>query len=400
MRRAAMAPGIVALFCLPVLAHDVPAAPSPAVVLNFAGASLLSLGSSVEMCPGACLLGQSGSRAPTQRGYIRGELHGKDNRVLPTGIAVVLVRGGGEIVAQTRTDSSGRFEFNQLEASVYRIVVRSDGYRELQSDEVNLVLRSMVVLSLELTPDLGSQEARGSGAPGGVVSVESLLAPASARKNLAAGKALLDKGGDLDRSIELFRKAAEAYPRYSEAYLMMGVAYRALHKLQDAEVALRKCIELNPSSPQAYVALGDIQNETRDYAAAEKTLLKALALNPDSPFAHEELARTYWATGRWQDADPHAARAVALLPTRASARLILGNIELRKRHAEAALHEFQEYLRLEPGGALAPSVRQLVAKIESALAQSQSSAAAVQPAPPANPEFPNVPEEPNSAAGH
>ncbi len=45
----------------------------------------------------------------------------------------------------------------------------------------------------------------------------------------------------------------------------------------------------------------------------------------------------------------------------------MGNILLRKREAPAALHEFKEYLRLEPNGPFAAPTRELVAKIEQAL---------------------------------
>ena len=41
---------------------------------------------------------------------------------------------------------------------------------------------------------------------------------------------------------------------------------------------------------------------------------------------------------------------------------------LRKRDAAEALQEFKEYLRLEPNGPLAEPVREMVNKIEKALA--------------------------------
>jgi hypothetical protein len=50
----------------------------------------------------------------------------------------------------------------------------------------------------------------------------------------------------------------------------------------------------------------------------------------------------------------------------------MGNIELRKRNGQAALQQFQDYLKLEPQGAMAPSVRDLVSKLQKALGQQQS----------------------------
>jgi hypothetical protein len=47
----------------------------------------------------------------------------------------------------------------------------------------------------------------------------------------------------------------------------------------------------------------------------------------------------------------------------------MGNIDLRKRDGRGALQQFQEYLKLEPQGAMAPSVRDLVSKLEKALGE-------------------------------
>jgi hypothetical protein len=42
----------------------------------------------------------------------------------------------------------------------------------------------------------------------------------------------------------------------------------------------------------------------------------------------------------------------------------MGNILLRKRDADGALLQFQEYLRLAPNGAMAEPTRQMVSKLE------------------------------------
>ena len=102
------------------------------------------------------------------------------------------------------------------------------------------------------------------------------------------------------------------------------------------------------------------------------TLQKALTLNPDSPPAHVEMARSLWQQQRWQEAEPHVAKALTLNPDNASAHLLMGNIDLRKRDGQAALQQFQAYLKLDPQGALAPNVRDLVGKLEKALGQAPS----------------------------
>jgi len=48
---------------------------------------------------------------------------------------------------------------------------------------------------------------------------------------------------------------------------------------------------------------------------------------------------------------------------------LLANIRLKQRNAPGALQEYQEYLRLEPEGSMAPQVRDMVAKLQKALGQ-------------------------------
>ena len=52
----------------------------------------------------------------------------------------------------------------------------------------------------------------------------------------------------------------------------------------------------------------------------------------------------------------------------AAVHVLLGNILLRKRDARGALQEFNEYLKLDPQGPFAPAAREMVARIEKALA--------------------------------
>jgi len=88
---------------------------------------------------------------------------------------------------------------------------------------------------------------------------------------------------------------------------------------------------------------------------------------PQPATGHYELARALWGQNRWQDAAPHARKAVGLQPALAPAYVVLGNVMLRERNAPGALKAFKEYLRLEPKGAMAAPVRDMVIKIEKAL---------------------------------
>jgi hypothetical protein len=58
---------------------------------------------------------------------------------------------------------------------------------------------------------------------------------------------------------------------------------------------------------------------------------------------------------------------VAEFPSLAAPHVLLGNILLRKNDPQGALREYEEYLRLDPNGSMAPSARDMIAKIQKAL---------------------------------
>lgn len=207
--------------------------------------------------------------------------------------------------------------------------------------------------------------------PEPTISVVEAAIPSQARKDVSAAKELLEKGQDLDKGIQLLQKAAQEYPKYAEAYLLMGVAYGHQNKWNDASSSLDRAIEINPKYTAAYLALGELDNQQNKFAEAENSLLTAAELNPDSPDVHIQLARTYLGLNRWQDADPHAQKAVQLAPDIAESHVLLGNVLLRKQDALGALREYKESLRLVPNGPLAEPTRQVVSKIEAALKSSQ-----------------------------
>jgi cytochrome c-type biogenesis protein CcmH/NrfG len=66
---------------------------------------------------------------------------------------------------------------------------------------------------------------------------------------------------------------------------------------------------------------------------------------------------------------PLAQDAVSAMPKLAAAHVLLGNIDLKKRDASGALREYEEYLRLEPEGPMAPEVRKMVTKLRDGLAK-------------------------------
>src|SRR5258708_34891014 len=100
-------------------------------------------------------------------------------------------------------------------------------------------------------------------------------------KEFDAGRKLLQEKHDVPGSIGHFRKATELYSGFTQAYVMLGLAYLQDQKLEESRAALEQAVQLDPKSSAGYLALGGCLNQQQDYAREEKALLTGLRLYAD-----------------------------------------------------------------------------------------------------------------------
>ncbi len=302
-------------------------------------------------------------------GIISVQVRYADGRPGPRGIHVRLEAAEGGAEADLETVDGGKCEFRQPTNGVFIVRIAERNYKEV-SARVEIIGNPMAYVSLDLisvnaepNPEVSVLPANSSDK----VSVADLGIPEPARQEFTKGEAAL-QSKNADESVKHFQKAIKIHENYPQAYRMLGAAYLEQKDLPKAEDSLKKSIALDPKFAFSYIDLGAVLNQAHNYPAAETALKQGLELSPDSPSAKYELAKTYWAMNRWTDAAPLAEEAVKALPDLASAHVLLANIRLKQRNAAGALHEYEEYLRLEPDGAMAPQVRDMVAKLQKALA--------------------------------
>ena len=313
---------------------------------------------------------RSGGR--TVGGIIDVQVRFADGRPGPRGIHVRLEAAEGGAEDDQETIQGGKCQFHQKTSGVFIVRIAEHGYKEV-SERVELIASPMAYAVLTLVPLNPEPQPTIAVPPPGAppsVSVADLAVPGSARSEVAKGQDAM-RARDTDEAVKHFQKAIKIYEAYPQAHHLLGEAYAQQQQWPEAESALKRSIELEPKLADSYMDLGALRNQTKNYPGAEEALKKGLNLKPDFPMAEYELAKTYSATGRWQEAAPLAEAAVKELPDLAAAHVVLANIRLKQRNAPAALHEYQEYLRLEPDGPMAPQVRDVVAKLQSALPPSK-----------------------------
>jgi tetratricopeptide (TPR) repeat protein len=286
-------------------------------------------------------------------------------------------------VARTVTDRKGSFTFDHLESlgrnggrEFFAVSAQPAGYaRAFQIVDLTFAARGEATLVLE--KEKAKTEPQ-EDVPSGPTVDNIVPAPAApprrsmnpeAREAMTRAQNLLFREHNAAASVEEFKKAIKNDPWYGPGYVLLGLAYMQLRQWSDAKFAFTEATKVEPGNVQAYVGLGSAMNEQHDYAGAQKALEHALDLNPDSAEAHYELARTFASLEKWEEAAPHARRAMEINPGYAGPHALLGNIYLMQEDLPFALAEFQEYLRLDPDGSLAPSVKQLIEEIRKSMAE-------------------------------
>jgi len=275
----------------------------------------------------------------------------------------------GGTISTMFTSSAGNFEFDNVAAGNYDVVIEQVGYvPATQSVDVEDSPAMGLQIDLHRIGDRGDRR----DAPGGSsskVSAHELAAPHKAQDSMQKGIRLLYDKGDFQGSIAEFQKAVQNYPDFYEEYAQIGIAYINLNDSANAEAALRKSYDLSGGKyVDACFLLAKFFSFSRRFAEAEPLARKGVELDPVSWQANEELARALLGLERYQDAEPVALEADRLKSDQPAIQLLLADIHLKLRNLPAMLDNLNAYLKLAPTGVQAEKVRQTRDQVQQALA--------------------------------
>ena len=185
-----------------------------------------------------------------------------------------------------------------------------------------------------------------------------------ARSAVTKGQELLSQK-DIQGGIASFKKVVELEPEYAVGYLLLGNAYMQAQQWKDAQSAFETAARLDPENAMALLGVGSALNQQQDWSGALKPLQQSLKLKTDSAEAQYELGRSLTALGRWQEAELHVRMSISLNDKYAVPHILMGDIYLYLyENAEAAVAEYEQYLRLDPEGPSAPSVKEMIARLK------------------------------------
>jgi len=254
--------------------------------------------------------------------------------------------------------------FHVMNGRTYRLTVLGTGIETITTSyfEINsleLVHRETVYvkpqeqkLASELTP----------GSP--TISVTEIKAPKKASDEMKKGLDAYAKG-EMEKAAEHFEKAVAQYSRYARAYHMLGVIAIKGADRNKARELFSKAIQADDSFSPAYVDLARMDLQDQNYADSESLLAKAIAVSPFMPDAVALLASTEFANKEYDKALADVQRTHDLRNHEqyAEVHIMAGKALSMQNHPEAAIAQFQLFLKEKPDSPEAESVRKALAAL-------------------------------------
>jgi tetratricopeptide (TPR) repeat protein len=267
-------------------------------------------------------------------------------------------------VAEAYTNDACMTEFNNLEIGNYHLVVSGNGIEETDSGMFEVDNRrasQYLYVAVKRLPS-ADQISTVAGAP--TVGASDLNIPRNAAKEFDKASESMAKQ-DWKKAIERLNKALTMYPNYAEAYNNLGVIYaRTGDRLHERE-ALQKAVGLNDHLAPAFVNLAKMAIADHDMPKAETLLDKATAADPDNSRTLILLANVQLLNHKYDQAIETGRKVHSLgKDSHALGHYIAARaFEHENRPADAAA-EFQAFLREEPSGERAASVRRELASLQ------------------------------------
>ncbi len=342
------------------------------VILSSSSAKLLRQISCLVVI-GIVLVGPLLGRLPVG---IEGQVRDARGQAISSGVEVRLETPGGTLVTRQPCDSDGHYQFLGLDQATYRIVVTAEGYQTYQTDvDISNAPRVWTVNAY-----LNPQKKTNTISP--ELSLNDQAVPKDARKNYEKGARALEEKR-YDKARHPLEKALAEYPCYARAKADLALVDVQERQVANAEGELRQAIQCDAGYVRAYLELGQLYNVEKKFAEGEAVLHEGLRHSPAAWQLYYELGSSYDGMGKYKEAEEHYLKAQTFnadMPSEFHAKL--ANLYLNTRAYDRAYQEMQTYLRADPNGVYAASIRKAMARAQSAGVLKPDHAAASAASPP------------------
>lgn len=152
--------------------------------------------------------------------------------------------------------------------------------------------------------------------------------------------------GQLEEASQLFTKATQIHPNFSEAWVNLGVAKKIAGKLQDAEEAYLKAYKIDRNNYTALNNLHTLYVETEKAKKAAEIRPKIRRHQLKNPYFLEQLSERAMHTGDLKKARKQIAKAIRIHPMEASFHTHLGKIYYQMGKLDESSEAFETAIEL------------------------------------------------------
>ena len=196
------------------------------------------------------------------------------------------------------------------------------------------------------------------------ISIQQLMVPAKAEKELEKAKAAFQKG-EYAISKAYVEKALERYPGYAVALVLRGIMNKGEHKLDLARMDLERAINSDPGLGLSYVVLAGVHNDQANFQEADKTIKHALSLGEVSWRTYYEAARAAAGNHDVGSALFHIRKAQELGPSKIpEIHLMKAYILVLAGKPKQAIPVLKHVLSIDPSGPCSEKARSLLAELQ------------------------------------
>ena len=166
------------------------------------------------------------------------------------------------------------------------------------------------------------------------------LKPDHANAYYNMGNALKERG-KLEEAIEAYNKALVFNPDYADAYNNIGNALQDQSKLEEAISAFKRVLSLKPNCAEAYCNIGNVFAAQGDLEEAIIAYRKSLSINPNSVVAYSHMAAVFADQGKLEEAIEAYSKALAINPDYGDAHNGLSFALLNAGELKRGLDEYE-----------------------------------------------------------
>jgi tetratricopeptide (TPR) repeat protein len=288
-----------------------------------------------------------------------------------------------QTINTTYTDGAGNFEFRNLQAGMYNVVVELEGYEPVrQSVELyNQMGVAPVTIFLNKPAEVARKAGGLDGADPDVIDVSQMRERFPKKAIQDYEKALEEKKkGQTDKAIKLLEEAIHIAPTFYHAHNNLGILYHMLKRYADAEKEYRRARELNVKNVQPLINLGSLYIEESDSRKSEgedvvgklldqalDILEQAVKLDSHSAMAYYYLGSANYKSSFLEEAEAALKKALELDSRLTMSRLMLVNVYMKQNRWRSVLEHLDVYLQENPKANDRAAIEEMRARVAKGL---------------------------------